>query len=298
MRTTSLHVTTSFRKREPAYRRAPLAPVDGDRFGGIAADALLAELDTWPKPGLVSPLDNGSHDDMDYNTFLSSINVIRPYFAELAEAGGAGADMAELRRIGRLAEIAMLAATGGVNTHRGAIFALGLLCAAAGAACAERLPLSAVRLTRIVGERWGREIMRGPIPLNSHGSGALRRFGAGGARVEAASNFPHARTIGLPALRAGRVLTGDEGAARVHAFFALLAVMEDTNLLHRGGMEGLRDARRLARGFLLNGGVGRADWLVHAMVVHRAFVARRLSPGGSADLLAVTVFLDRVENAP
>ncbi|MFA1671922.1 triphosphoribosyl-dephospho-CoA synthase MdcB [Rhizobium mongolense] len=298
MRTTSLHVTTSFRKREPAHGRAPLAPVDADRFGGMAADALLAELDTWPKPGLVSQLDNGSHDDMDYDTFLSSINVIRPFYAELAEAGGAGADMAELRRIGGLAEDAMLAATGGVNTHRGAIFALGLLCAAAGAACAERFPLSAERLARIVGERWGREIMRGPIPLNSHGSGALRRFGAGGARLEAAGSFPRARSIGLPALRAGRVLTGDERVARVHAFFALLAVMEDTNLLHRGGIEGLRDARRAARDFLLIGGVGRADWLAHAMAVHRAFVARRLSPGGSADLLAVTVFLDRVENAP
>ncbi|MDP9810130.1 triphosphoribosyl-dephospho-CoA synthase [Rhizobium tibeticum] len=273
-------------------------PVDGDRFGGIAADALLAELDTWPKPGLISPLDNGSHDDMDYNTFLTSINVIRPYFAELAEAGGAGADMAELRRIGRLAEIAMLAATSGVNTHRGSIFALGLLCAAAGAACAERFPLSADRLTRIVGGRWGRDIMRGPIPLNSHGSGVLRRFGAGGARLEAAGSFPHARTVGLPALRAGRVLAGDERAARVHAFFALLAAMEDTNLLHRGGIEALRDARQAARDFLLNGGVGRKDWQAHAMAAHRAFVVRRLSPGGSADLLAVTIFLDRLENAP
>ncbi|MER8550781.1 triphosphoribosyl-dephospho-CoA synthase MdcB [Mesorhizobium sp. M0976] len=298
MRTTSLRVTASFPKRVPAHGRASLAPVDAERFGGMAADALLAELDTWPKPGLVSPLDNGSHDDMDYGTFLSSINVIRPFYAELAAAGGADADMAELRRIGALAEDAMLAATGGVNTHRGAIFALGLLCAAAGAACAERLRLSAKRLTRIVGERWGREITRGPIPLNSHGSGALRRFGAGGARAEAAAGFPHARTIGLPALLAGRVLTGDEGTARVHAFFALLAAMEDTNLLHRGGTEGLRDARRAACDFLFAGGVGRTDWLAHAMAVHRAFVARRLSPGGSADLLAVTIFLDHVENTP
>ncbi|MBB3148126.1 triphosphoribosyl-dephospho-CoA synthase [Phyllobacterium trifolii] len=298
MRTTSLHVTARLPKRAPAQGRRLVAPVDVDRFGGLAADALLAELDTWPKPGLVSPLDNGSHDDMDYDTFLCSINVIRPFFAELAEVGAAGADMTELRGIGRLAENAMLAATGGVNTHRGAIFALGLLCAAAGAACAERLPLSAVGLARIVGERWGREIMRGPIPLNSHGSSALRRFGAGGARMEAARSYPHARTIGLPALRAGRVLTGDEGAARVHAFFELLAAVEDTNLLHRGGIEGLREARSVAHDFLLSGGVGRADWLAHAMAVHRAFVARSLSPGGSADLLAVTVFLDCVENAP
>ncbi|TIV93491.1 MAG: triphosphoribosyl-dephospho-CoA synthase MdcB [Mesorhizobium sp.] len=253
MRTTSLRVSATLPKRAPAHGRAPLAPVDAERFGGMAADALLAELDTWPKPGLVSPLDNGSHGDMDYGTFVSSINGIRSFYAELA---------------------------------------------AAGAACAERRRLSSKRLTRIVVERWGREITRGPIPLNSHGSDALRRFDAGGARAEAAAGFPHARTIGLPALLAGRVLTGDEGTARVHAFFALLAVMEDTNLLHRGGTEGLRDAHRAACDFLLAGGVGRTDWLAHAMAVHRAFVARRLSPGGSADLLAVTIFLDHVENTP
>ncbi|PDQ22723.1 triphosphoribosyl-dephospho-CoA synthase MdcB [Mesorhizobium sanjuanii] len=295
MRTTSLRVTEGLAKRAPAHGRASLAPGDAERIGQIASDALLAELETWPKPGLVSPFDNGSHDDMDYGTFLRSIDVLRPYYAQLAAAGGAGADMDELRRIGGLAEDAMLAVTGGVNTHRGAIFALGLLCAAAGVARVERSGLSAGRLARTVAERWGRGIMRGPINLTSHGSDALRRFGAGGARAEAANGFPHALRIGLPALRAGRALTGEEEPARVHAFFALLAAMDDTNLLHRGGMEGLRVARRAASDFLLAGGVGAADWLSRATAVHRRFVARRLSPGGSADLLAATIFLDRLE---
>jgi triphosphoribosyl-dephospho-CoA synthase len=293
MRTTSLRLTAG---SAPSHRRAALAPDDAERIGQIAAGALLAELDTWPKPGLVSPFDNGSHDDMDYGTFLRSIDALSPFYTELAAAGGAGADMDELRRIGRLAEDAMLAATGGVNTHRGAIFALGLLCAAAGAACAEGFRLSPEQLAQLTGQRWGREILRGPIPLNSHGSNALRRFGAGGARAEAANGFPHALRIGLPALRAGRALAGQEEPARVHAFFALLAAMDDTNLLHRGGMEGLRAARRAASDFLLAGGVGAADWLSRATAVHHSFVARRLSPGGSADLLAATIFLDLLEN--
>lgn len=301
MRTTSLRVIAGRPARALVQRRATLAPVDAARIGDMAADALRAELDTCPKPGLVSPLDNGSHDDMDYTTFLRSIVALRPFYAELAEAGAAGAEMDELRRIGRLAEEAMLKATGGVNTHRGAIFALGLLCAGAGAALAEdptlnRRRLPAERVARMVGERWGRAIVRGPIPLNSHGSGALRRYGAGGARAEAAGGFAHAVTIGLPALRAGRALAGNEEAAKVHAFFALLAAMEDTNLLHRGGTDGLRDAREAARDFLTAGGVGRQGWLDHALAVHRQFVARRLSPGGSADLLAVTIFLDRLES--
>ena len=275
----------------------PFGRVDAERIGDLAAGALTAELDAWPKPGLVSPLDNGSHEDMDYATFERSIAALRPYYADLAIAGAAQAGMDELRRIGRMAEEAMLVATGGVNTHRGAIFALGLLSAAAGAAIATSKPISVDLLTTTVAQRWGQDIRRGPIPLNSHGSGALRRFSAGGARAEAAAGFPHARNVGLPALRAGRLLA-DEETAQVHAFFALLASMEDTNLLHRGGLDGLALARRDAQDFMDAGSVGRPDWLDHAMAIHRRFVTRRLSPGGAADLLAVTIFLDALEGMP
>jgi triphosphoribosyl-dephospho-CoA synthase len=211
-------------------------------------------------------------------------------------AGGAGVEMDQLRQIGREAEAAMLAATGGVNTHRGAIFGLGLLCAAAGAASAEGTRLSAARLAEIVARRWGDAILRGPIPLRSHGTDVLRRFGAGGARAEAAAGFPLVREIGLPALRQGRTLAHDEGAARVQAFFALMSEVEDTNLLHRGGAAGLQDAQRVARQFLAAGGVGQGEWEARALAIHQAFVRRRLSPGGCADLLAATIFLDAVES--
>ncbi|WP_284211936.1 triphosphoribosyl-dephospho-CoA synthase, partial [Methylobacterium brachythecii] len=92
-----------------------------------AVEALRLELDTYPKPGLVSLVDSGSHDDMDAATFKASAAALEPYFCELAEAGARGLGMDGLRRIGLAAEAAMLAATGGVNTHRGAIFGLGLL---------------------------------------------------------------------------------------------------------------------------------------------------------------------------
>jgi len=103
-------------------------------LAAAAVGALLAELETWPKPGLVSHVDSGSHADMDASTFKASAIAIAPFFGHLAVAGAAGSDMDGLREIGVEAERAMLAATGGVNTHRGAIFGLGLLCAAAGAA--------------------------------------------------------------------------------------------------------------------------------------------------------------------
>jgi triphosphoribosyl-dephospho-CoA synthase len=268
-----------------------------DHVAAAAGAALLAELETWPKPGLVSHVDSGSHNDMDAGTFRTSVAAITPFFNRLTLAGAAGSGMDGLRGIGLEAERAMLEETGGVNTHRGAIFGVGLLCAAAGATwsgLAQPQPLWVANiLGATVRQRWGSAIMRGPIPLHSHGTGALHRFGAGGARAQAAAGFPHALEVGLPALRLGRALApGDPEAARVQSFFALLGSLEDTNLLHRGGSAGLRFAREQAAWFLKQGGVEHAQWRERATAVHRAFIARCLSPGGCADLLAITLFLD------
>src|SRR5580693_178755 len=112
----------------------PIPRTVADHVADLAKAALLAELETWPKPGLVSHVDSGSHTDMDASTFKASAIAITPFYGHLTVAGGAGFGMERLRQIGVEAERAMLAATGGVNTHRGAIFGLGLLCAAAGAA--------------------------------------------------------------------------------------------------------------------------------------------------------------------
>jgi len=261
----------------------------------LAHDALLREVETYPKPGLVSRIDSGSHDDMDANTFRRSAAAIRPHFVTMAQAGAEGCAMSELRVIGLEAEAAMFAATGGINTHRGAIFGLGLLVAAAGARSAGLAGPNA-SLGAVVARRWSRGILDGPVLLRSHGSAARRRYGAGGARAEAAQGFPTAYEIGLPALREGAELArGDDEAARVHACFALIAALEDTNLLHRGGGEGLAFAQRAAREFLDDGGVGERNWRQRAIAIHREFVARRLSPGGAADLLAMSVFLNYFE---
>ena len=159
---------------------APMPRWVADHVAEAAEAALLAELETWPKPGLVSHVDSGSHIDMDAGTFKASAIAITPFYGQLAVAGGAGFGMERLRQIGVEAERAMLAATGGVNTHRGAIFGLGLLCAAAGAAWsgtarAERR-WRAKMLGDTVRQRWGQAIMRGPIPLHSHGTNALRQI--------------------------------------------------------------------------------------------------------------------------
>ena len=270
-----------------------------DQIGGLAAKALRLEIDTWPKPGLVSHRDSGSHTDMDAEMFYASAETLRPFFAALSEAGRMGCGMDDLRKIGQAAEASMLEVTAGVNTHRGAIFGLGLLSAAAGAMAGAGLSLAPRSLGTCVRHRWSSAILSGPLSRGSHGMGALQRYGAGGARVEAAAGFPHVYRIGLPALWMGNLIGGrDENAARVQACFALIAEVEDTNLLHRSGKTGLRFAQSAARSFLESGGVGRADWQSHASKIHRAFIARRLSPGGSADLLAATLFVASMEQAP
>ncbi len=263
--------------------------IDCNGIGRLATDSLKLEIATYPKPGLVSPVDTGAHDDMDAAMMDRSADALEPFFARLAEAGAAGAGMDRLRAIGIEGEIAMMAATGGVNTHRGAIFGMGLLCAAAGFRMAYR---ATGALGEIVAHLWGTEIVRGPIPLHSHGSMVARRHAAGGARAEAAAGFPSLYRIALPALAEARHRSADEEACRVQALMALIVGVDDTNLLYRGGAEGLAFAQTRARTFLDAGGIGAVDWRVDAIAAHRDFTARRLSPGGCADLLAMALFVE------
>jgi triphosphoribosyl-dephospho-CoA synthase len=233
---------------------------------------------------------------MDAGTLRRSATALGPYLCALTEAGAQDCDMGRLRVIGIEAEAAMLEATGGINTHRGAIFGLGLLCAAAGARCSGTVE-STAPLGSVVARRWGKEILSGPVTLRSHGREARRRYGAGGARCQAADGFPSVYSIGLPALKQAAIMAPtDAEAVRVHACFSLIAAVEDTNLLHRGGTAGLCFAQSAARSFLDRGSVSQRDWRVHARTVHEVFVQGRLSPGGSADLLAMSLFVQAIES--
>ncbi len=276
---------------------ASALPTAADRrIGRIALRGLYREVALAPKPGLVTPFSRGSHADMDFGTFMRSLNSLRPYFPAIAACGGGLPAFASLQRLGVEAEKTMLAATGGINTHRGAIFNLGLLCAAAGQRRVIGGPLDAATVCATVSDVWGREIMASAAsaPL-SHGKDVACRYGAGGARQEAASGFPAAVGLGLPAYRTALAATGDPEAAAVQALFALIAEVDDTNLLWRGGQEGLAHARCMAADFLAAGGVLAADWRVLATLIDADFSRRRLSPGGSADLLGVTLFLAELE---
>jgi triphosphoribosyl-dephospho-CoA synthase len=286
--------------RRPAPQAIPVDQIAAERIGRFAIRGLYREAALAPKPGLVSPTSQGSHDDMDFSTFLRSLQALRPYFREIAGCGLQRPGFAPLRKLGIEAEANMLAATGGVNTHRGAIFNLGLLCAAAGSLLAEGEMPGAAAACALVKTNWGAEILEGLASLPatsqlSHGLVVARRYGSGGARQEAAAGFPAALELGLPAYRSVLAATGDGELAAVQALFALMAGLEDTNLLWRGGPDGLAHGRRAAAEFLVAGGVFASDWRDHAAAIDADFIARRLSPGGSADLLGVTLFLAELD---
>lgn len=281
------------------YRREPHSPaVTPEAIGALATRCLELEIDTFPKPGLVSHVDSGSHRDMDATMLRRSALTLEPFFVRLAAAAARGEGMDRLRFIGLEAEAAMLQTTHGVNTHRGAIFGLGLLSAAAGLRGAGLAP-HGERLGAIVRSRFATDIQSGPVALLSHGTQARRLYGATGARGEAIAGFPTIRDIGLPALAQGRTLAPfDPEAARIHVTFALIGTVKDTNLLHRGGAEGLAFARSTANDFMRQGGIARHGWRLDATFIHAEFVKRNLSPGGSADLLAMSLFVDAIETDP
>jgi triphosphoribosyl-dephospho-CoA synthase len=262
----------------------------------IAIGCLHTELVLYPKPGLVSLIDNGSHADMDASTFMRSLFALRHYFARICHAGIDDAPFAVLKQLGIEAETRMLRATGGINTHRGAIFSLGMLCAAIGRARAQGITPTAEALRAILLIRWGDDLAAHtrPAGVESHGVQVSILHAASGAREEGALGLPSVFEVGLPAIRrtlaAGRTMYN----ARIDALFALMAHLSDTNVFYRGGTQGAAIVKRQAAGFLAFGGTAHPDWQEYALGCHRTLIAEKLSPGGAADLLAATCLVQAV----
>lgn len=278
------------------------ATVDARRIGTLAGQALLDEVNTTPKPGLVDRRNIGSHRDMDRSTFLSSIEALLPYFVQCGKIGMDTAHRSpqetflQLREAGKTAEQAMFAATGGINTHKGAIFSLGILCGAAGRLWS---PVSGwqeepifFEASAMTAEIMVQELRQGTQP--SAGQQLYTKYGIRGIRGEAAEGFPSVQKNALPAFRSYLSAGLSKNDAGARTLLHLISRVEDTCMIHRGGLDSAREAAQKAR-LLLSADPGPAeiealdDWFIH----------RNLSPGGCADLLAVTYFIHSLtQNAP
>lgn len=248
----------------------------------LAERALRLELDTTPKPGLVDRQDNGAHKDMDYALMSKSISALRPYLTRLAVESAKDIDPAKIKEIGIEAEKAMLKATGGVNTHKGALFCIGLSVAAASYLASTTGSVEAYSFKELV-SRAASEI---PAAQGTHGAEAKRSFKAVGALENARAAYPELFAYWLPYYLS---LEGDPFLCH-KTLLHIMTTLDDTNILHRRGEEGLAraksEAARLLEDFSESG----------LSSLNKDFIRENISPGGSADMLSLTIFIESIIN--
>ncbi|MEG5264324.1 triphosphoribosyl-dephospho-CoA synthase [Pseudomonas sp. JDS28PS106] len=269
-----------------------------DRLADLAVDALIDEADLSPKPALVDRRGSGAHSDLHLGLMHASAMSLWPAFKQMAEAAGNIGEIGQplreaVGRLGREGEAAMLVTTGGVNTHRGAIWALGLLVAAAALApedlALESLCERAARLARIEDRHAGVQA--------SNGRQVAQKYGAPGAREQAQQGFPAVREYGLPRLHASRNAGSGEQNARLDALLAIMSHLDDTCVLHRAGPQGLDVMQRGAQRVLDAGGSASLTGRRCLRELDQQLLALNASPGGAADLLAACLFIDSLEPA-
>lgn len=266
-------------------------------LGALARWALMEEAETTPKPGLVDRETNGAHRDMDFSTFRRSAEALEPWFSAMAELGmtldGTAEDLfLALRPVGQEAEQAMYAATGGVNTHKGLIFTLGIYCGAAGRCLRDRgrITEGALRETEqemVVSVLTGELRRLRTAPAVTHGVRNLQQYGAPGVRGEAIRGYPAVWDLALPVLRQG----GDWNRVKLQALLTLMASCEDSNVLARRDPAVLGRVQQDAAAFLRSGGAHGPDALDRLRALDRAYTQENISPGGCADLLATAIFM-------
>ena len=274
---------------------APIRSVlDAGQLAELARQALVAEVELTPKPGLVDRRGAGAHSDLSLDLMRQSAAAIAPYFEAMGESAQSmpfeRGLRSEVAAIGRAAESAMLQTTNGSNAHKGAIWILGLLVTAA----SRGIDLNPAAITQDAAFL-ARLPDRAQPQLLSHGEMVRARYGATGARGEAFAGFPHVLHVGLPTLRAERNRARTETNSRLWALLNIMARLEDTCVLYRGGAEGLAIVQKGASDALLAGGPGSVAGELAMLRLDQELLIRNISPGGAADLLAATLFLDALE---
>lgn len=262
------------------HEAAALVPVTTVPYliAALVSMAMGMELDATPKPGLVDKSDSGSHGDMNYGLMMRSVKTLRPYFAQFAKTF----DVDDVRRIGIEAELAMLDATGGVNTHKGALFCMGLAASAAGRLYAEKGKIEECLLRSAI-----MELAAGiPESKGTHGAEAKERYGAAGALEMARMGYPELFGVWLPFIRSH----GHDNESLLRLLLLIMSSLDDTNVLHRAGPGGLEKVKNGSAALLEDFSLGALEQM------NKDFIKQRISPGGSADMLALTMFITFITN--
>ncbi len=275
---------------------------DRDLISSIAVQSLIQEVNTTPKPGLVDRSNNGSHKDMNIESFVKSANSLLPYFSDCFNIGVKTRNLPPdeaflvLKSAGLRAEECMYAATNGANTHKGIIYSLGIICASMGRIWSpEELCTDLDRITHTCSQLTEFSAAKGfnDIDLSTAGGRCYRTYGITGIRGEVLSGFASVKEISLPfymnALGAGY----SENDAGVMTLLKLISNINDTNLYNRGGKSGAKYAADYAEMIMKK---LPAFSVKDVEQMDREFINRNLSPGGCADLLAITYFFHSIKN--
>ncbi|MBR3009505.1 MAG: triphosphoribosyl-dephospho-CoA synthase [Prevotella sp.] len=258
----------------------------------LACDALQQELDTTPKPGLVDQHDSGAHADMDYHLMQRSIHALRPYFVQLAQVAQQGPlTHPVISAIGIEAERAMLAATGGVNTHRGALFSMGLAIVAAGSLLSEHSEFSeysdySEHSDFSLQSAIAQLAQAFPDTQGTHGSRAVSQYQAKGALAMAREGYEQLFSDWLPFLH--NLKQQGDPYAHHKTLLRIMSQLDDTNILHRCGAEVASRVKAEAADLLTHFSTDALDDM------NRRYSAENISPGGSADMLALTIFTNAI----
>jgi triphosphoribosyl-dephospho-CoA synthase len=271
------------------------------KISKAAVKALLYEVNVSPKPGLVDRFNTGSHTDMDIFTFIDSALELERYFYDCCYITFENKDMdlpalfKLLKKRGIVADKKMFEATGGINTHKGAIFSLGLISSAAAMSHIKDNDFSYMKICNYAGQLSESLVKRDLDEKNpeetSHGRKIYNKYHISGVRGEAENGFPTIREYSYPYLlklvKDGMSLND----ASINVLMKIIKNTEDTNLISRGGLDGIEFAKFSADNVLRRGGMWTEEGIKEVKKMDRAFIKKNLSPGGSADLLAVTLML-------
>ena len=295
-----VHSVEALQKATAAILNEALSRLDREKIASLAVQSLLEEACTTPKPGLVDRANSGSHRDMDIFTFLASAAALQPYFLECARIGQETREKPSyevfplLRAAGRQADRDMLAATGGINTHKGAIYTMGILCGAAGRLwTAEKEHPEEAALLAECGQIAGSAARADFADMEKNsavtaGQKLYLEHGIRGIRGQVADGLPALKDLALPMLKKGLARGESLNDAGSAALLHLIAGVTDTNMVSRGGFEKAEAVRRELKALLAKD-PNPAKEAIEAL--DAAFIRDNLSPGGCADLLAASYFV-------
>ncbi len=285
------------------YVLSPLA----EKIAELALRSMLYEVSISPKPGLVDRIDSGSHEDMDYFSFIRSSSVLAFTFAKCAQAGIDCAEtpardlMKKLRPLGIDGEKRMLEVTNGINTQKGLIFLMGILAAAIGRIITIEEKLNTTSLRNTVKEMSSGicdEELGGLDETNACTPGEMLylKYGVKGIRGEVECGMPSVFERGLPFLESALDRGADFNAAGLYSLLAIMVKLDDTTILNRHDRDVLTEVKNKADKCLEMGSIFTDDgWnFTHQMKVD--FARERVSPGGAADILAASIFLHYIFN--